>query len=138
MRYICLVYQNEETVAAIPEAEKATIIRELLDYRELLRERGHYIVSSPLQPASTAATIRVRGSKMAIRDGPFAETKEQLAGFYVIEASDLNEAIRIASRMPPARLGCIEIRALKEIGHPCDSYDQATSNETRVGGKKVP
>ena len=138
MRYICLVYQDEETAAAIPEAEKAMIIRELLDHPDLLRERGHYIGSSPLQPASTAATIRVRGSKMAITDGPFAETKEQLGGFYLIEAIDLNEAIRIASRMPPARLGCIEIRALKEIGDPCENYDQATSVETRVGGEKVP
>jgi len=138
MRYICLVYQDEESVATIPDAEHASIIREALDYQELLRENEHYIASSQLQPTSTAATIRVRGSKMAITDGPFAETKEQLGGFILIEASDLNEAIRIASRMPQARLGCIEIRALKEFGDPCGRYEQAPSNAARVGGVKLP
>lgn len=115
MRYICLVYHDEEMVAAIPGNEYEAIMREVLDYRHVLRESGHYIASSPLQPVGTAATIRVRGSKMTITDGPFAETKEQLGGFYLIEACDLNDAIRVTSRMPPARLGCIEIRALHDF-----------------------
>ena len=118
MRYICLVYRDENGTAAMPDDEYAAIVQEVVENQAALRESGHLIAASPLQPTRTAATIRVRGSRLAITDGPFAETKEQLAGFYLIEASDLNEAIRIASRMPPARLGCIEIRALREIDEP--------------------
>jgi hypothetical protein len=97
------------------DSEYAQIMAEVLDHREALEQSGHHIASSPLQPVRTATTIRVRNNNLTITDGPFAETKEQLAGFYLIEAVDLNEAIRLASRMPPARLGCIEIRPLKEL-----------------------
>jgi hypothetical protein len=115
MKYLCLVYHEEEKIDALPEREYDAIVNEVLEYRDTLRQSGHYITSSPLQPVQTATTIRVRGGKMSITDGPFAETKEQLGGFYLIEARDLNDAIRMVSRMPPARLGCIEIRPLKEL-----------------------
>ena len=115
MKYLCLVYHEEERIDALPECEYDAIVSEVLEYRDTLRQGGHYIASSPLQPVQTATTIRVRGGKMSITDGPFAETKEQLGGFYLIEARDLNDAIRLASKMPPARLGCIEIRPLKEL-----------------------
>ena len=114
MKYLCLVYHDETKVAAMPASEYASIMRDVLAYREELRLRGHYIASSPLQPVRTAATIRVREGKASITDGPFAETKEQLGGFYLIEARDLNEALRLASEMPPARIGSIEVRALDE------------------------
>jgi hypothetical protein len=114
MKYLCLVYHEETKVAALPASEYASIMNDVLAYREELRLRGHYITSSPLQPVLTAATIRVREGKASITDGPFAETKEQLGGFYLIEARDLNEAIRLASEMPPARIGSIEVRALEE------------------------
>jgi len=115
MQYLCLVYQEETKLAALSEAEHDAIVSELHDYREYLRQSGHYIASSPLQPVQTATTIRVRNGQLSITDGPFAETTEQLSGVYLIEARDLNDAIRIASKMPPARLGCIEVRPVKEL-----------------------
>jgi hypothetical protein len=115
MKYLCLVYHEEAKIDALPESEYNEIVSEVLDYREELRQGGHYIASSPLQSVRTATTIRVRNGQMTITDGPFAETKEQLGGFYLIEARDLNDAIRLASKMPPARLGCIEVRPLKEF-----------------------
>ncbi|CAA9550253.1 MAG: hypothetical protein AVDCRST_MAG49-1722 [uncultured Thermomicrobiales bacterium] len=115
MKYLCLVYQDESTLDALPASEYDTIVEEVLEYREELRQSGHYIASSPLQSVQTAATIRVRKGRMFITHGPFAETKEQLGGFYLIEARDLNDAIRVASKMPPARLGCIEVRPVKEL-----------------------
>lgn len=115
MKYLCLIYQDETKIDAIPEIEMTAIMDEVFDYREELQRGGHYLASSPLQSVRTATTIRVRNGKMAITDGPFAETKEQLGGFYLIEARDLNEAIRLAARMPPARLGTIEIRPLREV-----------------------
>lgn len=115
MRYLCLVYHEEAKIQALPKDEYDAIIGEVLDYREDLRQSGHYIISSPLQSVQMAATIRVRNGKVAICDGPFAETKEQLGGFYLINARDLNDAIRVAAHMPPARLGSIEIRPLEEL-----------------------
>lgn len=118
MKYLCLVYHEEAKVDALPACKYDAIVREVLDYREELRQRGHYIASSPLQPVREAMTVRVRNGKLSITDGPFAETREQLGGFYLIEARDLNDAIRLASKMPPARLGCIEVRPIKEFDVP--------------------
>jgi hypothetical protein len=115
MKYLCLVYHEEEKINAMPASEYDGIVNAVLDYREELKRGGHYITSSPLESVQAATTIRVRGGKVSITDGPFAETKEQLGGFYLIEARDLNEAIRLASRMPPARVGCIEVRPLMEF-----------------------
>ncbi len=116
MKYLCLVYHEETKVEALPEDEYAAIVDDVLDYREELRQSGHYIASSPLQPVRTATTIRVRNGRVSITDGPFAETREQLGGFYLIEARDLNDAIRVASKIPSARIGCIEVRPLREPG----------------------
>jgi hypothetical protein len=116
MKYLCLVYQEEEKVNALPASEYDAIVTAVLAYREELRASGHYITSSPLQSVRTATTIRVRGGKVSVTDGPFAETKEQLGGFYLIEARDLNEAIRLAAKMPPARIGSIEVRPLDDFG----------------------
>jgi hypothetical protein len=115
MKYLCLVYHVESDIEAMPESEYEAIVDEVLFYREELRESGNYIMSSPLQPVREAMTIRVRNGKVSVTDGPFAETREQLGGFYLIEAVDLNDAIRLASKMPPARIGCIEIRPLKDF-----------------------
>ena len=116
MKYLCLVYQDEEKIDAMPKDEYDEIMDDVFAYREELKQNGHYIASSPLQPVECATTIRVRHGKMSITDGPFAETREQVGGFYLIEATDLNDAIRVASKMPPARIGTIEIRPLREIG----------------------
>ena len=117
MKYLCLVYHEEAKIDALPETEYHELVHEDLDYREELGKRGCHIASSPLQSVRSATTIRVRNGKLAITDGPFAETREQLGGFYLIEARDLNEAIRVAAKMPPARLGSIEVRPLKEFNH---------------------
>jgi hypothetical protein len=114
MKYLCLVYHEEAKLDALPEDARNALRRETLDCREELGRSGHGVVSSCLQPAETAVTIRVRNGKLAIAGGPMVEAREQLSAFYVIDARDLNEAIRVASKMPPARLGCIEVRPLKE------------------------
>jgi hypothetical protein len=115
MKYLCLIYQDEDKVAALPAGEYETIVNDVLAFRESLRRGGNYITSSPLQSVSTAMTVRVRRDMVTITDGPFAETREQLGGFYLIEANDLNDAIRLASKMPPARIGTIEVRALADF-----------------------
>src|SRR5512144_1241832 len=86
-----------------------------LAYDEQIRASGHCIASEALQSVQTATTVRIRNGKVSVTDGPFAETKEQLAGFYMIEARDLNEAIQLASKIPPARVGCVEVRPIRPI-----------------------
>jgi hypothetical protein len=117
MKYLCLVYVEEKQLDALPKGEVDACVDESLDYDEVLRKSGHYIASDALQPVQTATTIRLRNGKPFTTDGPFAETKEQLGGFYLLEAKDLNDAIRVASKIPPARLGCIEVRPIKERTH---------------------
>ena len=108
MKYLCLVYGEEKAIQSMND-------RHCLDYDEAIRASGHCIASEALQPVATATTVRVRNGQVSVTDGPFAETKEQLAGFYMIDASDLNEAIQIASRIPPARVGSIEVRPMRPI-----------------------
>ena len=108
MKYLCLVYMEEHRLRAVPD-------RECKSCGDHLRESGRLLAAEALHPIATATTVRVRGGQVSTTDGPFAETKEQLAGFYLIEARDLNEAIRLAARMPPARLGSIEVRPLKDF-----------------------
>jgi hypothetical protein len=115
MKYLCLVYHEETKLDVLSDGEYDAFVEEVLDYREELRKSGHYVVSSPLQPADSATTIRVRRGKLAITSGPNTEAKDQLGGFYLIDATDLNDAIRVAARMPPARLGSIEVRPLKDL-----------------------
>jgi hypothetical protein len=108
MKYLCLVYGQEQALQAMDD-------RHCVAYDEEIRRSGHCIASEALQPVSTATTVRVRNGKVAVTDGPFAETKECLAGFYMIEARDLNEAIQIASRIPPAQVGSVEVRPIRPI-----------------------
>ena len=115
MRYLCLVYHEQEAVDALSEREYNALVDQVLAYREELRQSGHHIASSPLHPVQATTTIRLRNGTVSITDGPAAETREELGGFYLIEARDLNDAIRVASKMPPARLGSIEVRPLKEL-----------------------
>jgi hypothetical protein len=117
MKYLCLVYIEEKQLDALPKSELDALIDESLDYDEALRKSGHYRGSDALQPVQTATTVRVRDGKVSTTDGPFAETKEQLGGFILIEARDLNDAIRVASKIPPARLGSIEVRPIMELTH---------------------
>jgi len=108
MKYLCLVYSEEKKLEDISDIE-------CMANGDWLRSGGHYIAAEALQPVHTATTVRVRGGNVSITDGPFAETKEQLAGFYLVEARDLNEAIHIASRIPPARVGSIEVRPIRQL-----------------------
>ena len=115
MKYLCLVYHEESKVEALPEDQYAAVMSDVPDYREELRRSGHYIASSRLHPVRSATTVRVRNGAVSITDGPFAETREQLDGFYLIEARDLNDAIRVAAKMPSAGVGAIEVRPVKEL-----------------------
>ena len=115
MKYLCLVYQDEQKLAALSTSEYDALVAETLEYDEEMRRNGHYTSSNALEFVETATSIRVRDERMSITDGPFVSTKEQLGGYILIEARDLNEAIRIASRMPSARMGGIEIRPIKEL-----------------------
>jgi hypothetical protein len=112
---MCLVYYDERKLEALSKAEFDALVGEVLVYRDVLRKSGHYIISDGLQPIETATTIRIRNGKVSTTDGPFAETKEQLGGFMLIEARDLDDAIQVASKIPPVRLGCIEVRPLREL-----------------------
>ena len=108
MKYLCLVYLDEKLLDAVPDHEcKAN--------GDALRASGHYVAAEALQAVHTATTVRVRNGRMSITDGPFAETKEQLAGFYLVDAKDLNEAIQLAAKIPPARVGSIEVRPVREL-----------------------
>jgi len=115
MKYLCLVYIEEKTLDAMSESGLDALIDESLAYDKVLRKSGHYLVSEALQPVQAATTVRVRNGKLSVTDGPFAETKEQLGGFFLIDARDLNDAIQVASRIPPARLGSIEVRPVMEL-----------------------
>ena len=108
MKYLCLVYLEESKLRAVAD-------RECRDCGDGLRERGQLIAAEALQPVRTAATVRIRGGQLSVTDGPFAETKEQLAGFYLIDARDLNDAIQVAARIPPAREGSIEVRPIRDL-----------------------
>ncbi len=114
MKYLCLIYNEEKKMLALPAAELEAIAGECVGYDEKLKGHGQFIACERLQPVASATTIRARDGKVSVTDGPFAETKEQLAGFYLIEARDLNEAIRVASGIPPGRLGCVEVRPVWE------------------------
>lgn len=115
MRYLCLIYLDEAVMAALPEQEMNDLNVRHLAYNEELLERGHFIEAEALQPAATGTCIKVRGGKATLTDGPFAETKEMAAGFYLIEARDLNEAIQIAQRLPAAPLGTVEVRPCRDL-----------------------
>jgi hypothetical protein len=108
MKYLCLVYLDENRLDELPDEE-------CVEYDAGIRASGHCVASEALESVHTATTLRVRNGKLAVTDGPFAETKEQLAGFYMIEARDLNEAIQVAAKIPPARVGSIEVRPIRAI-----------------------
>ncbi len=113
MRYMCLICANT-WMERFSDAEAAAHYEEYREFTESLRGSGHLIGANRLQPPETAVTLRVRQGRVSTTDGPYAETKEQLGGYYLIEARDLNEAIRIAARIPGARYGCVEIRPVAD------------------------
>jgi hypothetical protein len=115
MKYLCLCYADEEAFGRMPERELDALLSDQVACDASLRQSGHMLSSESLESVRIATTLRVRNGKLSVTDGPFAETKEQLGGFHLIEAVDLNEAIRIASQFPSARYGSIEIRPVFDI-----------------------
>lgn len=115
MKYLCLVYQDEKQLEALPDSEYDVLMSDTLAYDDDLRQSGYYIASDALEFVRTVATVRVRNGRVSVTDSPFAEMREQLGGYILIEARDLNAAIRVVSKMPPARLGFIEVRPIKEF-----------------------
>jgi hypothetical protein len=118
MKYLCLVYLDEKRLEEVDDNECA-------DCGDGLRRSGHMLGGEALQSVQAATTVRVRNGRTSITDGPFAETKEQLAGFYLIEANDLNEAILVAAKIPPARVGSIEVRPIRQLGSDRPAYKGA-------------
>lgn len=115
MKYAALVYYQESIINAMTEQEWHDLNQECVAGVERLSSQGHFIAGQALQSVETATCVRVREGEVLITDGPFTETKEQLAGFYLLEARDLNEALSLASRIPPARFGSIEVRPVREL-----------------------
>jgi hypothetical protein len=115
MKYLCLIHLDEEQLAAMPAAELSALNAAHLDFNDDLRKTGHFIVAEALEPAAATATIRVRQGQTTVTDGPFAETKEMVAGFYLIEARDLAEAVEMAVRIPSAPLATIEVRPARQL-----------------------
>src|SRR5216684_180369 len=115
MQYLLLIYDEEKGWAKMTEAERGKIFGEYGKFTEGIKKGGQHLGSNPLQPTSTATTVRVRNGKQLTTDGPFAETKEQLGGYYLIEAKNLDEAIAIAAKIPSARTGSIEVRPIMKM-----------------------
>jgi hypothetical protein len=115
MKYLCLIYGEESSMAKMSQDDGAKMMADYGAYTQDIQKSGHYLGGNPLQPTSTATTVRIRNGKVSTTDGPFAETKEQLAGYYMIEAKDLNEAIQVGSRIPGARTGSIEVRPIRPM-----------------------
>ena len=115
MKYLCLIYENEQAWATMAQPESDAMMSEYFAFGDNFKKSGHVLGGNALQPTHTATTVRVRGGKVSTTDGPFAETREQLGGYYLIEAKDLNEAIQVASKIPGARTGGIEVRPIMEF-----------------------
>jgi hypothetical protein len=121
MKYMLLVHHDEEVFGKFSETKQQQMLEESVQLTHQLHADGKYLSASPLHPASTAAIVRVRDGKSFVTDGPIIETREQIAGYFLIEAKDLDEAIGIAARVPGARIGTVEVRPVKEItGLPTD------------------
>jgi hypothetical protein len=115
MRYLCLIYSDETQYPKLPESEVKKVMGDYMSFGEGIKQSGQYIAAARLQPTHTATTVRSRNGKISTTDGPFAETKEQLGGFYLINARDLNEAIQVASKIPGTRFGSVEVRPIWEL-----------------------
>jgi hypothetical protein len=117
VKYLCLVYHDEKKLETLNPREWNALIDATVAFRDGHQESGHLLVGHPLNPVSETTTVHVRKGEVSVIDGPFAETKEQLGGFFLIEARDLNEALHVVSQFPPAELGTIEVRPIRELEH---------------------
>jgi hypothetical protein len=115
MKYLCLIYDDEAKWGKMTKDEAGKMMGEYGAFTEDIKKSGHYIGGNPLKPTSTATTVRSRGGKVSTTDGPYVETKEQLGGYYLIEAKDLNDAVQVAARIPSAKSGGIEVRPIGDM-----------------------
>ena len=118
MKYLLLIYNDQGLLDALPAGGADTMMRECFAHADGLRARGRLLDSQQLEAPATATSVRIRNGRVSTTDGPFAETKEQLGGYYLIEARDLNDAIQIAAKIPSARLGSVEVRPIMEFEQP--------------------
>lgn len=118
MKYLCLVYSAEKDLAGLPQAEYDRLVAEHAALNDELQKSGHFVAANALEPVRMATTLQVRNGRLSTTDGPFAETKEQLGGFYLIDARDLDDALQVAARIPAIRFGTVEVRPVMELQHP--------------------
>ena len=118
MRYLCLIYEDEKAWQKLSEAEMQKGMAEYNAFTENIKKNGNYVGGEALQPTTTAKSVRVRNGKISATDGPYVETKEQLGGFYLINAKDLSDAVQVASRIPGAKHGTVEVRPIMEFDQP--------------------
>ena len=116
MRYLCLIYQNEQTLAELPPEEMDELVARHRAYDEELAASAWLVAAEALEPAASGTCVRVRNGRLTVADGPHAQTREMVAGFYLLEARDLNEAIQVAANLPAAHLGTVEVRACRDLG----------------------
>jgi hypothetical protein len=116
MRYLCLIYDDESVIDAMSKDKSDAFMGEYFSFTDGIRQSGQYIAGEALHPVATATTVRIRNGKLSTTDGPFAETREQLGGFYLIEAADLDEAIQVAAKIPSVHTGSIEVRPVVDFG----------------------
>jgi hypothetical protein len=129
LRYLCLIYLDESELAALPAREMDALNARHLQYNEELLDRGVFVEAEALQPAASATCVRVRNGKPTLTDGPYAEAKEMVAGFYLIEGRDLNDAVQVAARLPAAALGVVEVRPCRDL--EVAGMPQKASRKTR-------
>jgi len=118
MRYLCLIYEDEKAWQKLSEAEMQKGMAEYNAFTDNIRKNGNYVGGEALQPTTTAKSVRVRNGKISATDGPYVETKEQLGGYYLINAKDLSDAVQVASRIPGAKHGTVEVRPIMEFNQP--------------------
>jgi hypothetical protein len=118
MKYILLIHHDEQTRSKLTEDERRALTGEYMQLAQQLTSSGHYLGGAPLHPTSTASSVRVRNGKRLVTDGPFAETREQLGGYFMVEAASQDEAVEIAARIPGARWGTVEVRQVLEVPVP--------------------
>lgn len=126
MKYLCLIYDEEKKLGAMSKSESDAFMGEYFTFTDNIKKNGHYIGGEALHPVQTATTVRVRNGKVSTTDGPFAETKEGLGGFYIIQARDLDEALAYGARCPGALFGAtIEVRPVMDVAYPSESAEQS-------------
>ena len=137
MKYLCLIYSQEAQMASMSKSEADALMSEYWAFTEAIKKSGHYVAGEALQPVHTATTVRMRNGKLSTTDGPFAETKEQLGGFYMIEARDLNDAIQVASRIPASRDGSIEVRPVEDFSAAANASCMASSARSKSPRRRI-